>query len=140
RFHDLRHHAITELAESCASEHTIVAIAGHVSRRMLERYSHIRLEAKRNALHALSRPKKEGYGTNGGTKTDKKVSVPPISQEIVIGTCGFEPQTPTVSRRAKGLPTPSTTTNQPKTKPYGRRKSIVKAVRTNGSREKGGND
>src|SRR5205085_10006423 len=64
RFHDLRHHAITELAESGASEHTIMAIAGHVSRRMLERYSHIRLEAKRNALQALSHPKKEGYGTN----------------------------------------------------------------------------
>ena len=52
RFHDLRHHAITELAESGASEQTIMAIAGHVSRRMLERYSHIRLEAKRSALEA----------------------------------------------------------------------------------------
>ena len=60
RFHDLRHHAITELAESGASEQTIMAIAGHVSRRMLERYSHIRLEAKRNALEALSHKNKEG--------------------------------------------------------------------------------
>ena len=98
RFHDLRHHAITELAESGASEHTIMAIAGHVSRRMLERYSHIRLEAKRNALQALSHSKEESYGTNGGTKTDEKVSVPPISQEILVGTRGFEPRTPTVSR------------------------------------------
>jgi hypothetical protein len=55
-----------------------MAIADHVSRRMLERYSHIRLEAKQNALQALSYPKKKGYGTNGGTKTDEKVSVPPI--------------------------------------------------------------
>lgn len=54
RFHDLRHHSITELAESGASEQTIKAIAGHVSHRMLERYSHIRLEAKRTALKALS--------------------------------------------------------------------------------------
>jgi integrase len=54
RFHDLRHHSITELAESGASEQTIKAIAGHVSQRMLDRYSHIRLEAKRNALEALS--------------------------------------------------------------------------------------
>jgi integrase len=46
RFHDLRHHSITELAESGASEQTIKAIAGHVSQRMLDRYSHIRLEAK----------------------------------------------------------------------------------------------
>jgi hypothetical protein len=50
RFHDLRHHSITELAESGASEQTIKAIAGHFSERMLARYSHIRLEAKRNAL------------------------------------------------------------------------------------------
>lgn len=57
RFHDLRHHSITELAESGASEQTIKAIAGHVSQRMLERYSHIRLEAKRNALEALSTSK-----------------------------------------------------------------------------------
>lgn len=47
RFHDLRHHAITELAESGASEQTIMAIAGHVSKRMLDRYSHVRLEGKR---------------------------------------------------------------------------------------------
>jgi integrase len=31
RFHDLRHHAIIELAESQASERTIMAIAGHIS-------------------------------------------------------------------------------------------------------------
>jgi hypothetical protein len=54
----LHHHAVTELAESGASEQTILAIAGHVSRRMLERYSHIRLEAKRNALEALSNKSK----------------------------------------------------------------------------------
>jgi integrase len=42
RFHDLRHHAITELAESQASDATIMAIAGHVSREMLEHYSHVR--------------------------------------------------------------------------------------------------
>jgi len=98
RFHDLRHHAITELGESGASEQTIMAIAGHVSRRMLERYSHIRMEAKRNALEALSPKKEEGNGTNSGTKTDKKVSVPPILAENGLGARGFEPRTPTVSR------------------------------------------
>ena len=54
RFHDLRHHLITELCESGASEQTIKAIAGHVSQRMLDRYSHIRLDAKRQALEALA--------------------------------------------------------------------------------------
>jgi hypothetical protein len=61
RFHDLRHHAITELAEGRASDQVIRSIAGHVSQRMLEHYSHVRLEAKRKALEALS--DKAGYGT-----------------------------------------------------------------------------
>jgi integrase len=68
RFHDLRHHAITELAEGQASEQTIRSIAGHVSQKMLEHYSHIRLDAKRTALEALSqRGGRAGYGTNNVT-------------------------------------------------------------------------
>ena len=35
RFRDLRHHAITELAESQASDQTILSVAGHVSPRIL---------------------------------------------------------------------------------------------------------
>ena len=54
RYHDLRHTAITNLCESGASEETIMAIAGHVSREMLSRYAHIRTEAKRKALEAIS--------------------------------------------------------------------------------------
>lgn len=40
RFHDLRHTCITKLAESQASEQTLMAIAGHVSRRMIELLAH----------------------------------------------------------------------------------------------------
>jgi integrase len=54
RFHDLRHTCITKLAESQASEHTLMAIAGHVSRKMIEHYSHIRIQAKRDALDAIA--------------------------------------------------------------------------------------
>jgi len=54
RPHDLRHHAITKLAESAeASEQTIMSIAGHVSVEMLRHYSHIRQEAKRRAVATL---------------------------------------------------------------------------------------
>ena len=68
RFHDLRHCAITQLAENGTSDSTIMAIAGHVSRRMLERYSHVRMEAKRNALEALAiSTKTAGYDTNHDT-------------------------------------------------------------------------
>jgi integrase len=69
RFHDLRHHAVTELAESQASDQTIMAIAGHVSTKMLAHYSHVRIEAKRKALDALSSTT-NGYGTNSDTKAE----------------------------------------------------------------------
>ena len=45
---------ITKLAESGASDSTIMALAGHLSRAMLERYSHIRMNAKRQAVESLS--------------------------------------------------------------------------------------
>jgi len=54
RFHDLRHLAITKLAESEASDSTIMSIAGHLNRAMLEHYSHIRAQAKRMAVEAIS--------------------------------------------------------------------------------------
>jgi integrase len=54
RFHDMRHQCITELAEGGNADQTIMAIAGHLSRRMLEHYSHIRHEAKRVALDSLA--------------------------------------------------------------------------------------
>jgi len=47
-------HAITELAESQASDRTVMSIAGHVSQQMLAHYSHVRIGAKRKALDALS--------------------------------------------------------------------------------------
>jgi integrase len=54
RLHDLRHTAITNLAESGASDSTIMALAGHLSRAMLERYSHIRMNAKRLAMECMT--------------------------------------------------------------------------------------
>lgn len=55
RMYDLRHHAITRLLESPnISERTVLDVAGHVSDRMLSRYSHIRTEQKRAAVDALT--------------------------------------------------------------------------------------
>ena len=95
RFHDLRHHAITELAESQASDQTIMAIAGHVSHRMLTHYSHVRLEAKRSALDALSQVapsteqaksfvlpgQRQGHDTKSVTNTNMR-------HEILAGQSG----------------------------------------------------
>jgi integrase len=57
RFHDLRHTVATKMAEAGNSESTMLALLGHMSRVMLERYSHVRMAAKRKAVEALSLPK-----------------------------------------------------------------------------------
>ena len=56
RFHDLRHTAISRMAEAGVPERIIMALAGHVSRAMLERYSHISLIGKRDAVAVLDKP------------------------------------------------------------------------------------
>ena len=54
RWHDCRHTFISRLAENPAvSEQTLMALAGHVSKAMLARYSHIRSAAKAAAIAAL---------------------------------------------------------------------------------------
>jgi hypothetical protein len=73
RFHDLRHRAITELAESQANDSIIREIAGHVSPKMLAHYSHVRLESKRKVLDALSGGGLTGgYDTNNGTNSSTR--------------------------------------------------------------------
>ncbi len=108
RFHDLRHQAITELAESKASDQTIMSIAGHVSKKMLQHYSHVRLEAKRDALDALTMGRgkqgvaertKRGYDTNNDTKVP--VSSLPMPQVIdsLVELSGIEPLTSSLRTR-----------------------------------------
>jgi hypothetical protein len=64
---------ITELAELGVADHVLESISGHLSRRMLEHYSHIRIDAKRQALDALDNARrgaeKNGDG-NGNQKDD----------------------------------------------------------------------
>jgi integrase len=50
RFHDLRHTVVTRLLEAGEPDHVVESITGHLSRRMLEHYSHIRLAAKKQVL------------------------------------------------------------------------------------------
>ena len=79
-----------------------MAIAGHVSPKSLAHYSHVRLQAKRTALDALSmtrpeRAKLEGetrsYDTNNDTK--RKEHQEQILQVIenLVSAAGFEPAT-----------------------------------------------
>jgi integrase len=108
RFHDLRHHAITELAESQASDSTVMSIAGHVSPKMLAHYSHVRIQAKRSALDSLSmkRPvvensgsKTEGYDTNNDTNEDDYPLPMPYVIENMVELSGIEPLTSSLRTR-----------------------------------------
>ena len=72
RFHDLRHTFISRLAESQASDSTVMALAGHVSKKMLDTYAHIQKNAKRAAIAALDSAQENpplglGVGTKVGT-------------------------------------------------------------------------
>ena len=53
RFHDLRHCTVTMLAEAGVPDATLMSISGHLSRKMLEHYSHVRIQAKRDAVSHL---------------------------------------------------------------------------------------
>jgi site-specific recombinase XerD len=53
-WHNSRHTLVPELVESGAGDEVIMSIAGHVSRAMLSRYSHVRMEAKRRALDEIA--------------------------------------------------------------------------------------
>jgi integrase len=72
RFHDLRHTVITELAELGVADNVLESISGHLSRRMLEHYSHIRIDAKREALDALDNARRgaEKNGDGNGKEKD----------------------------------------------------------------------
>ena len=73
--YDLRHHAITSLLENPnISEEVVEDIAGHVSRRMKKRYSHIRMEYKRAAVEAIMAKKP--------VKSEKSTKPAPQPEEV----------------------------------------------------------
>src|SRR5262249_13464207 len=53
RLHDLRHTFATRLAEDRVTESTMLSLMDHMSRAMLDRYSHIRIAAKRDAVAGI---------------------------------------------------------------------------------------
>src|SRR5262245_32948224 len=85
RFHDLRHQVITELAEKGVPEQTLMGIAGHVSRRMLDHYSHARLAAKRAALDALT--------SQSTSQNEKPAEAGSASNSFQMRPTGLEPMT-----------------------------------------------
>ena len=56
--HDLRHNCITRLLENDVNENTVIAIAGHVNKKMMEYYAHHRRRVKYAAVMAIeAKPK-----------------------------------------------------------------------------------
>jgi len=55
RLHDLRHSFCSKLAEQGVPEFAMLSLMGHLSRNMLQRYSHVGESARRAAIAALER-------------------------------------------------------------------------------------
>jgi hypothetical protein len=61
------------MAEAGTPETTMLALMEHMSRKMLERYSHIRMAAKRTAVESLAAPKPEAPKSEAVPKETPKV-------------------------------------------------------------------
>jgi hypothetical protein len=72
-FHDLRHPVVTRLLEAGEPDHVVESITEHLWRRMLEPYSHIRLNAKKSALDRLDESGRVG-SIKDGQMTSRNVS------------------------------------------------------------------
>src|SRR5689334_11975674 len=64
------------VGDPAVADHVVESISGHLSRRMLEHYSHIRIDAKRRARDALdaARRKAAPKGDGDGSKTNGEAS------------------------------------------------------------------
>jgi len=82
RLHDLRHTFATRLAENGVPESTMLALMGHMSRAMLERYSHIRIAAKRDAIAGV-RLREEAI-VKAENSESLPVKVPVVAQTATI--------------------------------------------------------
>jgi integrase len=56
RWHDLRHSAVSAVAAGGATDATLQSLFGWMSPKMIERYSHVRNAAKRQAVSVFDRP------------------------------------------------------------------------------------
>ncbi len=83
RWHDNRHTLVTELSESGAGDEVIMSIAGHVSRAMLSRYSHVRMEAKRRALDEIA-TRQNAADEKRKAKAERQTQVAVASQPSVV--------------------------------------------------------
>ena len=60
-----------------------MSIAGHVSRAMLSRYSHVRMEAKRRALDEIA-ARQRAADEKRKAETERRERITTVSQEAVV--------------------------------------------------------
>ncbi len=65
------------------ADHVLESISGHLSRRMLEHYSHIRIDAKRQALDALDIARR-GEAGNGNAANGNGEAVNAAEIETIV--------------------------------------------------------
>jgi integrase len=83
RRYDCRHHAITELlTDPLVSDETAEQIAGHISKEMKKRYSHIQVHTKRKALDRVNRS--NVISGNGGTSGSGET---PLTNSDIVALC-----------------------------------------------------
>jgi integrase len=66
RWHDLRHSATSRIAAGGGTDQTVQALLGWMSPKMIERYSHVRAEAKRKAVSVFD---EVGFGVDSPQNT-----------------------------------------------------------------------
>jgi integrase len=78
RWHDLRHTFVSRLAaHPTISETTLKALSGHVSKHMLEHYSHVHAGAKQAAIQTLETPTFDPHGAqNWAQSTTAPLGLP----------------------------------------------------------------
>lgn len=71
RWHDLRHSAASRIAAGGATDQTLQALLGWMSPKMIERYSHVRADAKRKAVSVFDLVNSETKSPQNPPQSDK---------------------------------------------------------------------
>jgi integrase len=73
--HDIKHTFCTKMAEAGVPEGTMLDMMGHVSTVMLRRYSHIRAQARREAIDALELRHNQNVAAKESTKVSESEGI-----------------------------------------------------------------
>ncbi len=95
RWHDMRHSAASRIAAGGATDQTLQALLGWMSPKMVEKYSHVREEAKWKAVSVfdVAEPETDSQQNDPQTATSEKQKCHVSILFLMVGAEGFEPPT-----------------------------------------------